>query len=738
MLKRLLLSFIAILLCNSAFSQFQWQFINPKITNEKIYKIINFSDENILFFGPSFIGIADMDFNAIQQIYVALNYEEAIRDISVKDNDTFLAATNKRIILFTKTFSYEWKQETVFSINNGEFDKINLTNSKDAFVSGFVVKSIIQPQGYTTVYVLGSSWISNDGGKTWKVFRQQTTNGQNSQTNEFSSFNDLISVSDTSTYINYGEIFHSNDNLKTIKKISSFKPKNMLFINDNLGFADNDGKNLYSTANLGQSWQLSFTGDVNRLFYDKKLKKIYLVSVENYNTGKIYVSNDLGNSWNYIKSTDFENFNDRVLKFTNNNYLICAGEHGNISVSKNGGYSFNSISDSFSKNHFTSIDFTENGNAFIGTVRNSYYGQTVIYQSLNWGVNWFQLKIENSEIDVYNLLTVDSSRLILCTLNQNLIIMDKIGETDKWNEIKSSDFKANRIYHYYENIIAINDSVIVLFDKDLNYLKQSKLHILGGIKAFSSYSDKNNYLIANGGDVFFSSNLTDWIQIRNSFLNTNDYESVSDFVVYDSLNSSIVSNSRLFQSSNNFNTINKLDIPIYSTFKTLFTKSDNSVFFNNGASIFRTLNNGKTWTKDLVFSENGYSGFYSNQIEKIDFGVGALGLIVSRGLERKIPFNIKTMIENNQKQNQNFNLSNNYPNPFNPSTSVNIAVEKSGSYKYEIINSIGQIINQGTLQFSNPGSYPIQLNLNNYPSGIYFYRISDKQNSKSVKMILLK
>jgi beta-glucosidase len=88
-------------------------------------------------------------------------------------------------------------------------------------------------------------------------------------------------------------------------------------------------------------------------------------------------------------------------------------------------------------------------------------------------------------------------------------------------------------------------------------------------------------------------------------------------------------------------------------------------------------------------------------------------------------------------------LENNYPNPFNPSTTINYELAKSGFVKLEIYNSIGQLVKILENKFHNPGSYSIVWNGkddkgNTMPSGIYFYRISSVGTTLIKKMILLK
>ncbi len=95
-----------------------------------------------------------------------------------------------------------------------------------------------------------------------------------------------------------------------------------------------------------------------------------------------------------------------------------------------------------------------------------------------------------------------------------------------------------------------------------------------------------------------------------------------------------------------------------------------------------------------------------------------------------------------------YSLSQNYPNPFNPSTKINFAIPllrgvtgEAGrgvftSIKvYDILgNEITTLVNQHL----TPGTYSVNWDASNFPSGIYFYRLSFGEFTETNKMILLK
>lgn len=85
-----------------------------------------------------------------------------------------------------------------------------------------------------------------------------------------------------------------------------------------------------------------------------------------------------------------------------------------------------------------------------------------------------------------------------------------------------------------------------------------------------------------------------------------------------------------------------------------------------------------------------------------------------------------------------FLLSSNYPNPFNPSTKISYQIPSNMYVSLKVYNSLGQEIQELVNQYQGYGSYTVEFNANNLPSGIYFYKIQAGQFNDMKKMILTK
>jgi hypothetical protein len=86
----------------------------------------------------------------------------------------------------------------------------------------------------------------------------------------------------------------------------------------------------------------------------------------------------------------------------------------------------------------------------------------------------------------------------------------------------------------------------------------------------------------------------------------------------------------------------------------------------------------------------------------------------------------------------------NYPNPFNPTTTIRFSLPDQAQVSLEIFNTLGEkvrtLIHSETYQrgYYNVAWDGKDSNAKTAPSGMYFYRIVAGQNVKTVKMLLMK
>ncbi|MBL1215431.1 MAG: T9SS type A sorting domain-containing protein [Ignavibacteriae bacterium] len=90
-----------------------------------------------------------------------------------------------------------------------------------------------------------------------------------------------------------------------------------------------------------------------------------------------------------------------------------------------------------------------------------------------------------------------------------------------------------------------------------------------------------------------------------------------------------------------------------------------------------------------------------------------------------------------------YSLSQNYPNPFNPTTKIKYQLPadvkgEMSKVQIKIYDILGNMLADLVNEQKSPGTYEVEWNAVNQPSGIYFYKITAGSFSKTMKMILLK
>lgn len=93
--------------------------------------------------------------------------------------------------------------------------------------------------------------------------------------------------------------------------------------------------------------------------------------------------------------------------------------------------------------------------------------------------------------------------------------------------------------------------------------------------------------------------------------------------------------------------------------------------------------------------------------------------------------------------NSSFTLGQNFPNPFNPSTSLAYALSKPGQVRLSIYDVTGREISRLVDSYQFVGTYSVRWNSNDtpggtLPSGVYFARLQVDGDAQTSKMILAK
>ncbi|MDX9712940.1 MAG: T9SS type A sorting domain-containing protein [Ignavibacteriaceae bacterium] len=83
-------------------------------------------------------------------------------------------------------------------------------------------------------------------------------------------------------------------------------------------------------------------------------------------------------------------------------------------------------------------------------------------------------------------------------------------------------------------------------------------------------------------------------------------------------------------------------------------------------------------------------------------------------------------------------LEQNFPNPFNPSTTISFSIPTEEFVTLKVFNSLGEEVAELVNETKPAGNYSVSFDAANLSSGIYFYKITAGNFSDTKKMIILK
>lgn len=160
---------------------------------------------------------------------------------------------------------------------------------------------------------------------------------------------------------------------------------------------------------------------------------------------------------------------------------------------------------------------------------------------------------------------------------------------------------------------------------------------------------------------------------------------------------------------------------------------------NSGFEIYRTVSGKDEWSKigfvegkgnkstNTVYSypdKNLNPGIYSYKLKQIDYN----GNFEYFNLDN----NVK--VENPAK----FSLLQNIPNPFNPSTVISFLTSTSGTVSVNIFDITGRLISSPVNGYLKSGYHEVLFDGTGLSSGIYFCKVSSAENSRIIRMMLMK
>lgn len=313
-----------------------------------------------------------------------------------------------------------------------------------------------------------------------------------------------------------------------------------------------------------------------------------------------------------------------------------------------------------------------------------------IYKSTNLGVSWQSINFLNP-IKLISLNKNDS----------NIFLISKSGHI-----YKSTNIGLNWELLYNDSVITLNSSAIL----------NNKIYVCG-----------NNGLIIRSDN-----NGSNWqnISLTNN-INLNKIQIFNE-KIYISADSG-----KIFVSDNAGENFTLIQTPITGSINEIFS-TQNSIFAScNNSTILKSTNSGLSWS----ISTKQINGEFNNLNSLSIINNKELWTVGERNTVVYIP-SITNLSEIKTYQHtivNNFELHQNFPNPFNPNTTIQFDLPYQSKISLKIINILGQeisvLVNNETLDM---GRYNYNFNGSSLPSGVYFYILESEKFRNVKKMVLIK
>lgn len=300
----------------------------------------------------------------------------------------------------------------------------------------------------------------------------------------------------------------------------------------------------------------------------------------------------------------------------------------------------------------------------------------------------------------------------------NFTVSGKVTYKDNGQPVNSGKVKAL----YYERSTAkleIWDSTNIQTGGDyiLNNFPQDSMYIM----FFQDDEDALNFV-----PTYYPST-TDWHQAT---------------VVYATQNLTNI-DGQVYRISNTINQYNISGLVQFSSYYGISGIKDGIVYAMSG-NVYKNFG---------ISADNGYylinnlaAGNYTINTNRIGFNNLTLNINITSGNISNFNINLGSPIGINNTGNEvpdGFRLYQNYPNPFNPISKIKYQISntqiKNQKVRLVVYNSIGQEIATLVSKIQEPGTYEINFNGTDFPSGVYFYSlVVDGNLIDSKKMVLIK
>jgi len=653
------------------------------------------------------------------------NFSNDIYSVAYTDENNIFAVGSDGLIIKSTNTGLTWERLSVGNIGtNDTLKSVYFYDSNTGFITGNNGKIFKTTDS-------GNSWFEQNSGTIKKLNTAFFTNSDNGfiggneiflrTTNGGNNWTALSLVTNVNSisFINVNTGFHvgeSSSGYKDIRRTTNggntwisvftpgtFKFNDIFFVNSSTGFIAGNGNTLLKTTNSGVNWFLDNTISsqsfaLNSVFFQNNGTGLLVGTY-----GTIFKSTDHGNFWTVRSpSGTFETFSSVDFPDQNTGYILGNSNSTSSSFFKttNAGINWINFNSSYRMLQF---DFLNDNTGYALSF------SFELLKSQNGGLTW---NIINTPIDSLGLYRfVDANTGFISKVYSRGHDLNKTTDGGiSWSSysfhpdyVGSFQFPAHDIGYLLTDWTAYNLYKTTNTGVNWNFVNKLNFDTLSPIYSSLYFIDENNGFIATD---FWNT-----LDLRTYTINKTSDGGLSWYPVYD-----------------RFVDVSVSGYPNLK-FKFFNINTGYTLGFNN--MVLKSTDQGENWYEylnmerpiyDIDFSDNntGYIAGAGGMILKTTNG----GIIGIENISSEIP--------------SGFILNQNYPNPFNPSTIIRYSLAENGFTTLKVYDLLGKTIAVLVNENQRTGSYSVDFNGLDLPSGIYFYKLSVNDFIETKKMVLLK
>lgn len=657
-----------------------------------------------------------------------------IREIAVKDSNVF-AATRGGGVFLTTNNGTSWNTVNI-GLTTNLIESIIINTNQDIYAG-------TSKQGVFRSTDNGANWFESNTNLNANTIAAYTT-----ITNGAGGHNLLAGTSN-------GVYMSTNDGIEwNFLGLDDKWVTGIAVLNSDI-FVSTMGTGIFRSTDQGTTWLPS--GLTNAMLHTLYTDGTDLFAGFAF-FGGAQRSTDRGITWAPIPGLAYK----WVMSFTENeDYMFAGAVFGGAFRSSDGGNSFTPINNGLSNNNISTLAVMDSSTIFAGTGDPNGISAAGVFRSDDNGDNWIQINNglpsnlivwslavtgnnifasssssgQNSVASVYLSTNRGDewsavSPGLISNYIQELFIDDTnifagtLGSSTWWSPL--SEMIPELLPSVPTNLIAIADTFFVELswndnsDNELGFKIERKddlLHIAAPWVLVDSVG-ANVTAFTDSGLIPFTT-YSYRIYAFNEFGNSPYSDSVQSTTIIPVELTSFAASIVGYSVSLNWSTATELNNSGFEIQKSIDKSNWNAVAFVSGNGTTTEVQN-YSYTDNLT-SVTNQTLYY--RLKQIDFDG---------------TFTFSNEVEVDLSLPQTFSMEQNFPNPFNPSTTIKYSIPSSEFVSIKIYDVIGNEIAKLVDIKQDAGKYEVSFNALSLSSGVYLYKIQAGTFVQTKKMILMK